>query len=495
MLNIDASQATATSARSFERPAVHTDLFINNRDVTGQGAPISMINPATEAFVVRFSGASLAQVDEAVRSASVAFDKGDWSDPHFRKEKLHKLADLIEANSALLMSLLVREIGTPVALTANHVDVPVTFLRWFADAAAKDRGRDLGVNRSKTATSTITYRPAGVVAAITAYNYPLLISITKIGAALAAGCTTVLLSSPQAPLAVLMLGRLVREAGFPPGVINILAGDADVGRALSEHPAINKVSFTGSVNVGRKVMQQASAGLRGVVLELGGKSAAIMLPGVDFSKYVDALHARYARHAGQGCGSPTRILVERSRMDEFIALSRTAYEKIKVGDPSDPQNIVGPLISKAHRDRVEGVVKEALAAGAIVAAGGGRPAIDRGWFINPALVTGIDNTSRLAREEIFGPVAVLLSYESVDEAIAIANDSDLGLKAYLYGDPGMCQALAPRLRVGTVVINGGGGLRPDATMCGYKHSGIGNEWGEEGILEFLETQHIDCALA
>ena len=474
--------------------AVHDRLLIDNVDREGDGAPLRVVNPATEERVAEFRGASLAQVDEAVKSAGAAFDSGEWADPQFRKGVLLKFADLIEQNRDALMDTLIDEVGTPVNLKANHIDTPAAFVRWFAEAATVDRTRHLGFNAAGTAVSTVAYRPVGVVAAITAFNYPILIGATKIGAALAAGCTTVLLSSPQAPLTVLLLGDLVRRAGFPPGVVNILAGGTDVGRALTEHPGVAKVSFTGSVNVGRQVMQQAAAGLRSTVLELGGKSAAIMLPGVDFNKYALSLHARYARNAGQGCGSPTRILVEESRYDEFVEISRKVYPQLKVGDPRDPATIVGPVITAAQRDRIESGVAMAVEAGAQIIAGGGRPDMRKGWYVNPALVGALDNNAKLAREEIFGPVSVVLTYRTVDEAVRIANDSELGLKAYVFGPKDECLKLVPQLRVGTIQINGGSPLRPDAPMTGYKHSGVGTEWGEDGLREFLRPQHIDCPL-
>jgi len=479
---------------SVTQSMVYTKLLINNADRTGEGEPLSVVNPATEELVAEFQGASLAQVNEAVTCARAAFDSGDWRNAEFRKAVLHKFADLIEENGDVLMETLISEVGTPVNLKLNHINTPAAFVRWFAEAATRDRSRNLGFNATNTAVSMVAYRPVGVVAAITAFNYPILIGATKIGAALAAGCTTVLLSSPQAPLTVLLLGDLIRRAGFPPGVVNIIAGGADVGRALTEHPDVAKVSFTGSVNVGRRVMQQAAAGLRSVVLELGGKSAAIMLPGVDFNKYALSLHARYARNAGQGCGSPTRILVEESRYGEFAEISRKVYPQIKVGNPRDPETIVGPVITAAQRERIEAGVASAVKAGATIIAGGGRPDMSKGWFLNPALVGGLDNQARLAREEIFGPVSVVLTYRTVEEAIEIANDSELGLKAYLFGAKDQCLKLAPELQVGTVQINGGSPLRPDAPMIGYKHSGVGAEWGEDGLREFLLPQHIDCAL-
>ncbi len=474
--------------------SVHTGLLINNEDRAGEGELLRVVSPVTEELVAEFPGASVAQVDEAVKAAKAAFDSGVWKNAEFRKATLLKFADLIVENRDQLMDALISEVGSPVNLKPNHVDTPAAFLRWFAEHGTRDRSRNLGYNATHTAVSTVVYRPVGVVAGITAFNYPLLIGVSKIGAALAVGCTTVLLSSPLAPLAVLLLGDLVRRAGFPPGVVNIIAGGADVGRALTEHPAVAKVSFTGSVNVGRQVMQQAAAGLRSVVLELGGKSAAIMLPGVDFTKYALSLHTRYARNAGQGCGSPTRILVEESRYEEFCAISREVYPKITIGDPRDPATIVGPVVTSAQRDRIEAGVARAVAAGAKIIAGGGRPDMKKGWFLNPTLVGGLDNNAKLAREEIFGPVSVVLTYRTVDEAVRIANDSELGLKAYLFGAKDQCLKLVPDLYVGTVQINGGSPLRPDAPMMGYKHSGVGAEWGEDGMREFLHPQHIDCPI-
>lgn len=473
----------------------NVNLFIENLEVAGEGEKLCVVSPVTEAVVADFPGASVAQVDQAVQAARRAFESETWSDPNFRQLVLSRFADGLAAHKAELVEALLEEVGTPYTLNSANMDVTIDFVRWFANEAVKDRTRNLGPNKAGTATSLVAYRPVGVVAAITAFNYPIVIGATKAAAALAAGCTVVLLSSPLAPVAVSLLGKLVREAGFPAGVFNILAGGVEVGRALTEHPVVDKISFTGSVNVGRQVMMQAASGLRSVVLELGGKSAAILLPGVDFEKYVFPLHARYSRNAGQGCGSPTRILVEETRYEEFCEISREVFPRILVGDPRDPATIVGPVVSSVQRDRIEAAVQRTVAAGAEVIAGGGRPDIEKGWYLNPTLIGNIDNSADLARNEMFGPVAVVLTYKTVDEAIRIANDSELGLKAYLFGPTAECVRLAPRLRVGTVHINGGGPMRPEAPMSGYKNSGVGDEWGEDGLREFLLTQHIDVPIA
>ncbi|MDP3135539.1 MAG: aldehyde dehydrogenase family protein [Burkholderiaceae bacterium] len=470
------------------------DLLIGAASEAGQGETLTVVNPATEKVAAQLQGASLAQVDAAVRAARTAFASAQWADGAFRRQCLHRLADLIEKNAQMLMASLVEEIATPVSHKGMQIDAALAFLRWFADAALKDRSYSLPRLPGMVGTeNTVTFRPAGVVAGIIAYNYPLILVATKLGAAAAAGCTTVLLPSPLAPMTVLLLGKLIREAGFPPGTVNIVVGGPEVGKALSEHPDVDKVSFTGSVGVGRRIMEQAAKGLKGVVLELGGKSAAILMPGVDFAKYTLKLHSRYLQNAGQGCGSPTRILVERKRLDEFLDESRKAYQQIRVGDPWDPATLVGPVISAAHRARVRGYIDEAVKGGAQVAASSSTPLPTTGWYVAPTLISGIDNKARIAREEIFGPVGVVIPYDSIDQAIDITNDSELGLKAYLYGPAAVCKSLAPRLRVGTVVINSGAGLRADAPMGGFKASGIGREWGEEGVREFLETQHIDAA--
>lgn len=468
-----------------------THLVIGGQPCDGEGENIRVTNPATEEIVAEFRAASIEQVGQAVSSAKTAFENGSWSDPEFRREILHRFADEVEKHTDTLMETLVDEIGTPANLKANQVGTAVSFLRWNADAAAIDRTRNLGLNNMRTATTTIAYRPVGIVAAISAFNFPIFIAAAKMGSALAAGCTVVLLSSPLAPLAVNQLGELARRAGFPAGVVNVVSGGSDIGQALTRHADVDKVSFTGSVEVGRAVMQQAAEQLTGVVLELGGKSAALMLPGVDFNKYAFQLHARYARNAGQGCGSPTRILVEEERYDEFVRISREAYTQLRVGDPHDPDTILGPVISDAQRSRIEACVERALAEGGEIVAGGGRPDIAKGWYINPVLIGGLKNSSHLAQNEIFGPVSVVITYKTVEEAIAIANDSDLGLKGYIFGPTSECLRIVPRLRVGTVQINGGSPNRPDAPIVGYKNSGVGAEWGEDGLREFMRPQNID----
>lgn len=489
--------ATQTFQPTVEVASVRVPLpFIDGRPVEGAGEIIAVENPATEEIIAHIRASSVAQVDAAVASARRAFDAGTWADPALRSRCIDRLADLMEEHEDELLALIIAEVGTPVSLARMlQIGVAVKHFRYAAQAALIDRTRDMGEHHDPIAShSIITYVPVGVVAAVTAYNYPLLLAAAKVGAAWAAGCTTVLLPSPQTPLATLRLVELAHEAGFPAGVLNMVVGGPDVGRALTGHPDIDKASFTGSVAVGREVMLQAARNLNDVSLELGGKSAAIVFPGVDFAGPAAAIHGRYLRNAGQGCGSPTRILVEQSRLDEFIAASQVAYAAIKVGDPWDPAAIAGPLVSAAQRARVEAYVAEALEQGGRIVAGGGRPDFPKGYYMNPTLIAGVTNAHRIAREELFGPVGVLLGYRDIDEALAIANDSELGLTASLFGPVEECKAAALRLRVGTVTINGGGGMRVDIPMTGFKNSGIGSEWGEEGVMEFLQTRHVQWPL-
>jgi len=483
--------APLTETHAVPTPHLHTDLLIGGRSEPGQGERFVVDNPATERVVATVPGASTVQVDAALAAARRAFESSSWRDPGLRRDCLLALASLVERDRDLLTHLLVSEVGTPVALCETlQVNEPIAMLRDYAERTMGDRTRHLGrSNGTPPSDALIRYEPSGVVAAVTAYNYPLLFAALKVGAAVAAGCTVVLLPSYQTPLSTLHFGMLCSEAGLPAGTVNVLAGSTTVARALTSHPNVDKISFTGSTDVGRKILAQAAPELTRSVLELGGKSPSILLPGVELEQLTTAVHARYLRNAGQGCSSPTRILVHRGQFDEFLRLTEAAVASIKVGDPWDPDTVAGPLISAAHRTRVEGYVERALADGGRVIAGGGRPDLPHGWYLNPTVITGVSNQSEIARTELFGPVGLVFPYDSVEEAVAMANDSEYGLSATIYGDPAAARTLAPRLRVGTVMINGWIGRR-DQSSGGFKASGMGREAGEEGVREFLEAQYV-----
>ena len=488
--------AEATTSRA--EPITATDLWIDGKPHPGQGPGLESFNPATEELLATVPGASATQVEAAILAARRAFDDGPWPKMSGaeRGAILHRLADEFERAFDQLAARIVEEVGSPIALAEQlQVGITLSTLRWNAEAAAIDRTEDLGPAEAPPSASIVAHRPVGVVSAITGYNYPYNLAMFKVGPALAVGCTTVVVGSPRTPLSSLALGEMAACADLPPGIFNVVVAGLEESRMATEHPAIDKVSFTGSVPVGAAIMGQAAAGLKEVVLELGGKSANIIGEGYPLAENMPAIHMRYTRNAGQGCAALTRILVHESQIDEFCQASSDYYDQIKVGDPWDRDTIVGPLIRPEHRDRVEGYVEGALAEGGRIVCGGGRPDIDRGWYVNPAVVTDVDPHSRIAQEEIFGPIAVLLPYRDIDEAIAIANDTDFGLAACVFTDDreGGIE-LAGRLRAGTVWINGGGGMRPDAPFGGFKKSGVGREFGELGLREFLEPQHVQWAL-
>ncbi len=496
-MTIEAASATVEGIREdWDR----LPLLVGESLEQGRGPELEVDNPASEEVIARVATANLAQVDAAVAAARRAFTDGAWSrmSGAARKAAIHCLADVFESFADRFTDALIAEVGTPVAIAKSlQVMWPIEHLRWYASQADVNRTQDLGPHAYPTPSrSEVAYRPVGVVAAISAYNYPLTLLIHKLGPALATGCTTVLMPSPRTPIATLLLAQAIVESGLPEGVVSVLVGGSDVARRLTEHPGVDKVAFTGSPAVGTQVMRQAATNLRGVVLELGGKSPAIFMPDADVRSVTPAVHLRYCRNGGQACAAPTRILVPRAAWDEFLQVSREAYEGIPVGNPRDPRTVVGPMISEAHRARVEGYVAAAVDRGATVAVGGGRPDIARGWFTNPALLVDAANDWPIAQEEIFGPVSIAMPYDTLDEAVRIANESRFGLHAYLFtADTDAARALAGRLRVGSVTINGGGGFRPDAPIGGFGISGIGREIGTWGIHEYLEPQHVQWATA
>jgi aldehyde dehydrogenase (NAD+)/betaine-aldehyde dehydrogenase len=493
------STQTTTTAPARPRPPWTLDLSIAGEPVAGRAEPVAVLDPATENELARVPQADGEQVERAILAARAAFDEGPW--PRMsgdeRATLMSAFVACVEARKDDLVAGMVYECGTPVTQAQiGQVELPIQVLRSYADLARRDRTEHLGPNLEMTPSeSLVAYRPIGVVSVITAYNYPLVLALRSLGAALAAGCTAVVAPSPRAPLTTLMLARAAEEAGFPPGVVNVVVGGPEAGRLMSTHGAVDKVAFTGSRAVGQAVMEQAAGTIKDIALELGGKSPSLVLPGADLAKIVRRLHTKYLLNAGQACAAPARVLVPRESYDEFSELSVEAYKKIRVGDPWDPKTIVGPLIRPEHRERVEAAVDAALAAGATVVAGGGRPDLERGWYMNPVLVGDVDPRAPIAQEELFGPVGVLIGYDGLDDAVAKANDVAYGLAADVFcSDTPAGLALAGRLRAGTITINGGGAFRTDAPFGGFKASGIGREYGEWGVREFLAPQHVQWAL-
>ncbi len=463
----------------------------------GEGDEIVVLNPATEGVLHKITGASVAQVDRATAAARRSFVDGHWSRmaPRERGRRLHRLVDLFEARRQQFAELIVDEVGTPIRITHGlQIQFAIDVLRWFADKAAEGpRGgfeEMLTLHRQPILSASMLVRePAGTVAAITAYNNPLLLLGRKLGPALAAGCTMVAMPSPRAPLSTIAFMELLAEADIPQGTVNLVVGGIEAGRRLSESPDVDVVSFTGSHKVGAEVMRQAAGTLKRVTLELGGKSPNIILPGADLSVAVPPSLLRFCLNSGQGCGCTTRTLVARASYDEYVERSREALSKLVVGDPRDEKTDLGPLIRAEQRDFVQSHVDRALDGGARIEAGSPRDR-QRGFFIDPLVIGGVANDSEIAQTELFGPVGVVMPFDDVEEAVRIANTSSFGLNANIWGRTSEAIDLARRIRSGTVTINGGGGMRPDVPWGGYGKSGIGREAGEDGFLEYLETKHI-----
>ncbi|MFW6773887.1 aldehyde dehydrogenase family protein [Nocardioides sp. CPCC 205120] len=480
-------------------PDVTRTTYVDGSWHEGRGASFTSTDPATATELARWTGSDATQTEAAVAAARRTFDAGTWRarPPVERAAVLRRLAGLVEEHREELARLVVAEVGSPVTLARSlQTATPAVNLAWAADRAeAGPRGgyrEELPpLEHPVRAESVLLREPIGVVAAITPYNYPINMVAWKVGPALAAGCSVVLLPSPRGTLCTVALVRLAEEAGVPPGVLNLVTGGGEVGAVLSAHTDVDLVTFTGSNAVGAEVMRAAAATSTKVVLELGGKSPTVVLPGADLARAVGPSMLRFCRNAGQGCGATTRILVHRDDVEAFTAAAVAFLEgQVPVGDPHDVATEVGPLISAEHRDRVEGHLERAVARGARVLTGGGRPAGLDGWFLLPTLVTGVDADDEICQEELFAPVAVLLAYDTVDEAVAIANNSRYGLNALVWGEHEEALAVAARLETGTVAVNGGGGARPDVPWVGAKQSGIGSEMGEDGFAEFFTVKHL-----
>jgi aldehyde dehydrogenase (NAD+) len=462
------------------------------------GATFVNVNPATEEVLGVAADATAQDMDAAIGAARRAFDEGRWSaDPAFRARCIRQLRDALQGEAEELRATTVAEVGAPLMLTYGaHLDGPVADLGWSADLLDSYAWEhDLGESEVMGIRSRRYYRrqPAGVVGAITPWNFPHQINLAKLGPALAAGCTVVLKAAPDTPWCATALGRLIAErTEIPPGVVNVItSSDHSLGAMLSTDPRVDLVSFTGSTATGRKVMAAASETLKRVFLELGGKSALIALDDDKLGEAMGFAGFSGIVHAGQGCAITTRVLIPRSRFDEGVDVLASTLSAIGTGDPADGGTVCGPVISARQRDRIEGFLTRAKDAGATFVTGGKRADRERGFFIEPTVVVGLDNTAEIAREEVFGPVLTAIPYDDEDHAVAIANDSDYGLSGAVYGaDAEHAQALAARLRTGTVGVNGGIWYGPDVPFGGFKQSGIGREMGVVGFEEYTEVQSI-----
>ncbi len=497
------SAATPRMSEAVRNLVAQPAGYVDGHWLTAGAYEIDAIDPSTEQVLAKVPTTAVGQVDEAVVAARRAFDEGPWPRmrPRERAAAINRLIDRLRAHRDELVELGMLEVGSPRMLSeAMHADLPINFWEWFADAAIRGpRGGwedGIGLHHSPVlSTSILFHDPIGVVAAIAAYNTPQLITAFKVGGALAAGCTTVLMPSPRTPLAAVAFARIVQEADLPPGVVNVVIGEAEVGRALTEHSGVDLVTFTGSVAVGRQVMRQAADGLKKVVLELGGKSPNILLPGADVEAAAAPSILRFTRNSGQACGATTRTFVPRADYDRFVAAAAKFMDSVVVGDPFEPTTVLGPLIRRSQVDSVQGYVDRAVDAGAEIVAGGKPVEADRGFFMSPALIGRVGNDAEICQEELFGPVGAVMAYDTVDEAVGLANRTRYGLNANVWGPADDAMRVARRLRTGTATINGGGGDRPDAPWGGVGESGVGFDRGEAGFAEFFTVQHVQWPLA
>ena len=453
---------------------------------------LEVFSPATEERVGSCPVASPADIDDAVAVARRAFDEGPWpqTTPAERGEILAKAAKLIEERGETLNALISSEMGQPPAMVGMMQQTPsLATLNFYAGLA-----NEFEWEQTRTGVfgqTKVLREPVGVVAAVLAWNVPLFLAVNKLSPALLAGCTVLLKPAPESPLSTHLLAEIFAEAGVPEGVISVLPGGAETGEYLVSHPGIDKITFTGSSPVGRKIGAIAAQNLKRCSLELGGKSAAIILEDADLASTMPMLVMSGLMNTGQACVAQTRILAPRSRYDEVLDALVAGAGFMTVGDPSDPAAQLGPLISEKQRDRVEGYIAKGKEEGARLVLGGGRPAgLDKGWYVEPTIFADVDNSMTIAREEIFGPVLSVIPYDSEDEAIKIANDSDYGLAGSVYTtdiDHGL--AVAKQIRTGTYAINWYA-FDPGSPFGGYKASGIGRENGPEGLEAFCETKSV-----
>jgi acyl-CoA reductase-like NAD-dependent aldehyde dehydrogenase len=454
------------------------------------------VNPATGQVLDHAPDASVADAQAAIAAARRAFDTTSWAtDTEFRARCLDQLHRALTEHKEMLRELTIADVGAPRVLTYGaQLEEPIGIVRYYADLLpGYPMTEEIGEMefRGQRHRRWIEKEPVGVVAAIIGYNYPTQLALAKLSPALAAGCTVVLKAAPDDPLITLALGELIAEhTDIPPGVVNVLSSsDVAVGEALTTSPDVDAVTFTGSTATGRRIMAAASETVKRVFLELGGKSAMVVLDDADLRGPIGVAAFATCSHAGQGCAIPTRMLVPRQMHDAIVAGVTAALGQVTYGDPADQNNYMGPLISERQRDKVDGLVQRAVAAGATLVTGGQK--VDGpGFFYTPTLLTNVDPDSEIAQEEVFGPVLVVIPHDGDDDAVRIANNSIYGLSGAVFGSEERALAVARRIRSGTMGVNGGAWFGPDVPFGGYKQSGVGRENGRAGLEEFLESKAL-----
>lgn len=445
-------------------------------------------NPATEETIATISLGTAADVDKAVAAAKNAFDSYSETTVDQRRDFLRRIMEIYQATADEMAEAITLEMGAPISFSkAAQVGAGLAHFAEIAKVLERFQFEEI------KGTTLLRKEPVGVCGLITPWNWPMNQIVAKVAPALAAGCTMVLKPSELAPLSAYLFAQILHEAALPAGVFNMVNGDGPtVGAAISSHPDVAMVSFTGSTRAGIAVATAAAPGVKRVTQELGGKSANIILDDADFANAVKEGAQACFRNSGQSCNAPTRMLVPKSRMAEAAAAAKEAVEAIRVGDPFTKGTNIGPLSGKAQFDKVERLIGIGMKEGATLVVGGpGRPeGITKGYFARPTVFADVRNDMTIAREEIFGPVLSLIPYENEDDAVRIANDTPYGLSGFVTsGDLERARRVAKRIRSGNVHING---ARPDFAGCfgGYKQSGNGREWGEAGLEEFLELKAV-----
>jgi len=467
-------------------------FYINGKWISPKSnKSIKVINPATEDVCAEISLGSKEDVNDAVLSAKEAFRTWAFSSKKERLEPLEKLYELYKKRWSDIAETITTEMGAPKDFStklqagtgAAHIKTFIRYLKEF------DFEKPLGEHAKN---QRLIYEPKGVCALITPWNWPMNQTCLKVMPALASGCTMILKPSEVAPLSAMILTELIDEAGFPPGVFNLVNGDgATTGDALTRHPDINMISFTGSTRAGALISQNAAKDFKRVSLELGGKGANIIFKDAD-PEAIERGALRCFRNSGQSCNAPTRMLIEKSMYDEAVERVKKFANSMKVGDPKKEGEHIGPVVSETQYEKIQLLIQKGIDEGAKLVAGGvGKPdGIDKGYFVKPTAFADVNNQMEIARTEIFGPVLSIIPFEDEEEAISIANDTNYGLTNYIQTkDKEKANRVARRLRSGMVDVNGAG-IAVDAPFGGFKHSGIGREAGKEGLLEFLEVKSV-----
>jgi acyl-CoA reductase-like NAD-dependent aldehyde dehydrogenase len=471
------------------------ELYIDGRwSPPASDERFGVVSPSTEEVVGEVPLATTADMDRALAAARTAFDDGPWprTPPAERAAVLARAAALLRKREGDIAGVTVDEMGCAISQAPQAQTGLVAPLFDYYASVAREHEFERTVRAGERA-GLVTEEPVGVVAAIVPWNAPVTLAAWKTAPALAAGCTVVLKPPPEAPLSNFVLAEALDEAGVPPGVVNVVPGGREVGEHLVTHPATDKVAFTGSTAAGKRIMSLCGERVTRVSLELGGKSAAIVLDDADLSTVIPRLVGGAMHLSGQVCGAHTRVLVPRALYSSALEAAGAAAAAVPYGDPHDPATVVGPLVAARQRERVEDYVALAVTDGARVVAGGSRPAhLPRGWYVPPTILGDVDNGMRVAREEIFGPVLCLIAYDGgEDAAVRIANDSPYGLSGGVWSaDDARALAVARRVRTGSVSVNGSYPPFPFVPFGGFKESGLGRELGPEGLQSFLEPRSI-----